>query len=111
MLKSYFVIVKKRYLFTSSIEKIILFNNLDIAYEYALDINMNIRKDKINTINQVLDTQIVWSSAINVFPIIICKIIPIDNDIMWNIYQTIHDKQKIIPHIYKELLINNFINE
>ena len=109
MSQSYFLILKKYNLLSSSIDKLILFNNIELAYEFALNLNIS-SKDKENTIDQVLDTHIVWSTITNEFPIYICQIIPIDNDIMWNIYQNINDTNKIIPCIYKELFINNLIN-
>lgn len=111
MVTSYLIIIKSRQLLSSSIIKVILFNNLDLAYEYAINLHYGSVKEKINTIDEVLLTNYVWNTQKNVFPMFECKLIPIDNDLISNIYQTVPENQKIIPYIYKELFVNNLINE
>lgn len=111
MVKSYLIIIKTRQLLSTSISKIILFHNLDLAYEYAINLTYSSSKEMVNTIDDVLTTNYVWKTQKNIFPIYECKLIPIENDIIWNIYQTFPENEKIIPYIYKELFINNLINE
>lgn len=110
MSNSYLVIIKSRQLLTTSITKVILFNNIDLAYEYALNLNIA-NKEKVNTLDEVIKTNVVWKSIKSVFPIYECKIFPIDNDTICNIYQTLSENEKIIPYIFKELYINDIINE
>ncbi len=109
MSASYLVILKTKQLLSLSISKLVLFNNIETAYEYA--INIGVTKEKINTLEETIKTNIVWKSKNNVLPIYECKIIPVDNDILCNIYQTLPDNEKIMPYIYKELFINEIINE
>ncbi len=109
MSNSYLVILKTRQLLSMSISKVLLFNNIEIAYDYA--ININVFKEKINTLEDTIKTHIVWKSQKNVLPIYECKIIPVDNDIMCNIYQTLPENEKVMPYIYKELFINEIIDE
>lgn len=109
MSNSYLVILKNRQLLSMSISKVLLFNNIETAYDYA--ININVFKEKVNTLEETVKTHIVWKSHKNVLPIYECKIIPVDNDIMCNIYQTLPDNEKIMPYIYKELFLNEIIDE
>ena len=111
MSKSYLIIIKTRQLLSTSITKVILFNNLDLAYEYAINLHYGSVKEKVNTIDEVLLTNYVWHTQKNIFPMFECKIIPVDNDLICNIYQTFPENEKIISYIYKELFINNLINE
>jgi len=109
MSNSYLVILKSRQLTSLSISKVVLFSNIDLAYEYA--INMGFNKEKVNTLDETIKTNVVWKSSKRVLPINECKIIPIDNDILCNIYQTLPDNEKIMPYIYKELFMNDIIDE
>lgn len=110
MSNSYLVLLKTRQILNISISKVVLFNSMNLAYDYAL--NLNYPKDKINTIDDAIKTYQVWKSYKNSsLPIYECKIIPIDNDILCNIYQTLPDNEKIIPYIYKELIINEIIDD
>lgn len=109
MSNSYLVILKSRQLTSLSISKVILFSNINIAYEYAMNIAIN--KEKVNTLDDTIKTRTVWKSSRNILPIYECKIIPVDNDILCNIYQTLPDNEKIIPYIYKELFMNDIIDE
>ncbi len=109
MSNSYLVILKTRQLLSLSISKVLLFSNIETAYEYA--INISVSKEKINTLEETIKTNIVWKSSKNTLPIYECKIIPVDNDILCNIYQTLPDNEKIMPYIYKELFINEIIDE
>lgn len=109
MSNSYLVVLKSRQLLSLSISKVVLFANINTAYDYAINLGFN--KEKINTIEDTLKTNIAWKSSKSVLPIYECKIIPIDNDILCNIYQTLPDNEKIIPYIYKELFINEIIDE
>lgn len=109
MSNSYLVIVKTRNLTSMTISKMIMFSNSSNAYEYALNIPMT--KEKFNTIEKALETNLVWRSSKNSLPIHECKLIPVDNDILCNIYQTVPDNEKLMTYIYKELFINEIINE
>ncbi len=109
MSNSYLVILKTRQLLSLSISKVLLFNNIETAYEYA--INIGVTKEKINTLEDTIKTHIVWKSSKAVLPIYECKIIPVDNDILCNIYQTLPDNEKVMPYIYKELFINEIVDE
>ncbi len=109
MSNSYLVILKTRQLLSLSISKVLLFNNIETAYEYA--INIGVTKEKINTLEETIKTKFVWKSHKNVLPIYECKIIPVDNDIMCNIYQTLPENEKVMPYIYKELFINEIVDE
>ena len=57
MSNSYLVILKSRQLLSLSIGKVLLFNNIETAYEYA--INIGIGKEKINTLEETIKTNIV----------------------------------------------------
>ena len=109
MSNSYLVILKSRQLTSLSISKVLLFSNIDLAYEYA--INIALVKEKVNTLEDTIKTHVVWKSSKRVLPIYECKILPIDNDILCNIYQTLPDNEKIMPYIYKELFMNDIIDE
>ena len=109
MSNSYLVILKSRQLLSLSISKVVLFSNINLAYDYA--INLSFYKEKINTLDDTIKTHLVWKGPKNNLPIYECKIIPIDNDILCNIYQTLPDNEKIMPYIYKELFINEIIDE
>jgi len=108
MSNSYLVILKIRQLLSISISKVVIFNDINSAYEYAM--NLSYPKEKANTLDDVIKTRLVWKSK-SILPIYECKIIPIDNDILCNIYQTLPDNEKIVPYIYKELVINEIIDE
>jgi hypothetical protein len=109
MSNSYLVILKIRQLLSISISKVVIFNNINFAYDYAM--NLSYPKEKANTLDDVIKTRVVWKSGKSTLPIYECKIVPIDNDILCNIYQTLPDNEKIIPYIYKELIINEIIDE
>ena len=109
MSNSFLLILKSRTLISMSISKLIVFNDANLAYEFAL--NLPYTKDKINDLNESLNSSLIWKSSKNLFPIYECKIIPVDNDILWNIYQTVPENEKLIPYVYKELFINEIINE
>jgi len=108
MSNSYLVILKIRQLLSISISKVVIFNDMNSAYEYAM--NLSYPKEKANTLDDVIKTRLVWKSK-STLPIYECKIIPIDNDILCNIYQTLPDNEKLVPYIYKELVINEIIDE
>ncbi len=109
MSNSYLLIIKSRQLMSMSISKIVLFNDPKLAYEYGINVMYN--KEKVNTLEKALETNLVWTSPKTTFPICECKIITIDNDILCNIYQTLPNNEKILLHIYKELVLNEIINE
>ena len=108
MSNSYLVILKTRQLLSITTSKVVLFNNINSAYEYAMDLTYP--KEKDNTLDDVIKTRLVWKSK-STLPIYECKIIPIDNDILCNIYQTLPDNEKLVSYIYKELIINEIIDE
>lgn len=108
MTNSYIVILKSKNIFSSNINKVYLFSSLDNAYEYAVNLEQHLKKDLINTQEIAINTNLVWKSK-NTFPYWSCKIYPIDNDVIWNIYQGTEQDKYLVQYLYKNLKINDLI--
>jgi hypothetical protein len=94
-------------IFNTNTNKIILCKTANLAYEYALKLEPMIKRDIINTIDIAINSMIIWETTNN-FPRYRCKLTPIENDILWSVYQL--DKNKnVLTNIYTNLKINNII--
>jgi hypothetical protein len=100
-------------IFSSNISKIILFNNMENAYEYGKTYEPLIKREIINPLSYqtINDKFTVWESSKNIFPRYICRISPVDNDILWGFYQNnIEANKNLIQSFYKNLKINGIIS-
>lgn len=102
-------------IFNTSTTKIILCKSGELAYEYGLKIEPMIKRNNINPIEKALDKKIIWETDNN-FPKYKCKMIPINCDILWELYNmdtkfslNPYDKHKIVQNIYTNLKINNLV--
>jgi hypothetical protein len=112
MTTSYLLVLKVKNVMSSTISKVLLFNNPELAYEYAINLDTYFEKHKINPLDKALKKKVIWKSDNKEFPIHVCKIISIKNDIIWNIYQNIYQTKydnNIMKLVYKELKMYNII--
>jgi len=110
MSNGYLVVLKNKNIFNSQINKVIMFRSFDIAYEYGKNLEPFLKKEIIYTKEDVNKNHVIWITSKNSFPQITCKMYPISNDTLLNIYLTIQDGEKnIINFLYKNLKVNNLI--
>lgn len=110
MSNGYIVVLKNKNIFNSQINKVIMFKSFDIAYEYGKNLEPFMKKEIVYTKEEVEKNHVLWITSKNSFPQITCKIYPISNDTLLNIYLTIQEGEKnIIQFLYKNLKVNNLI--
>jgi hypothetical protein len=107
---SYLLIFKTKNIFASNITKILLFKNSTEAYEYAINIDPFMKRDKIYTLEEALNNKYIWQSNLGQFPNYNCKIFKVSSDVLWNIYQDIKQSDRnILQYFYKQLKLYNII--
>lgn len=106
---SYLVVIKIKNIFNSTINKVILFSSIENAYNYGLNYDLYIQRNQINSIDEAIKTNLIWNSKGN-FPIYVCKIYQVDNDIICNIYQGMDQEKLLVQSLYKNLKINNLLS-
>ena len=89
MSTSFILVLKKKNIFNSTINNLIIFQNIQDAYEYGLTLELSIARNIVNTLDTVKSNNILWTSKKDVYPYVVCKIYPILNDVLWNIYQNV----------------------
>ena len=114
MTQSYILILKSKNIFSSTITKLLLFQNIDDAYNYGLNLDLQIDREIIYTLDKVIQNKILWTSNKNTFPYYTCKIYPILNDDLCNIYQNVKVSNNatnayMIKEIYKNIKIYGLI--
>jgi hypothetical protein len=109
MTNAYLIEVKIINIFNSSLSKYFIFKNKEDAYNFAINIEQNIKKTIINPIESLDKNPLVWSSNKLNFPRYICEIKPIDNNVLCSLYINNNESQ-LLNYIYKNLKINNIID-
>lgn len=116
MLLSYFLIIEIREPLSTHINKILFCKTIQDAYDFAIFLKPYsfINHLEINeVINKSQHINIIWNTNKNKFPIYICKLLPINNFILDNLYQNnynlISSDLFLIKYIYENLISNNFI--
>jgi hypothetical protein len=105
----YLIEVETVNIFNSNINKIIFFKTAKHAYDYAIKLDPLVKKDNIYSLEKAIKNNIIWESNKNIFPFYKCKIIEMDNDMMWGVYHCEKDKGNLVQSIYKNLKINEVI--
>ncbi len=110
MSNGYFVTLKCKNVFNSSITKLFFFKNINNAYEYGINIEPYIKRELLNTLETSIQTNILWASSQNVFPHYICKIYEVSNDVILNIYHSTpmlnSTANANLTHLIKEIYKN-----
>lgn len=114
MTDSYFLVLKTKNVFNSTVNKVIFFKSYDDAYNYGMNLDILNKKEILYTKEETLEHNILWISNTKNYPRLVCKIIPISNDLLLNLYLTwIGNEQEryLIQSIYKALKINNLLDK
>ncbi len=90
MSNGYILILKCKNVFNSNITKLVMFRNIDDAYEYGLQMEYYTKREFINSKEDSIKQKVIWASSKNVFPYYSCKIYQVSNDTICNIYQSIN---------------------
>ena len=86
----------------------------DEAYNYGVNFDILNKKEILYTKEETSKHNILWISNTKSYPRTICKIIPISNDLLLNLYLTwIGNEQEryLIQSIYKALKTNNLLQK
>jgi hypothetical protein len=116
MLSSYFIIIEIKEPLSSHINKILFCKTIESAYDFAIYLKpysylVHLEINKL--INESQQLNIIWTTNKNIFPIYVCKLLPINNYILDNLYQNNYNLNSsdlfLIKRIYENLISNSFI--
>lgn len=104
--KSFFVIIKyKETITTTKKMNIYLFKDAESAYEFA--INMNRFKGlpkEIHSLSDALQNKVIWKTTEVYASYFVCKIVPVENDVIWSIYDEDLGTHNIVKNIYENIM-------
>jgi hypothetical protein len=104
MTQAYIIILKKKDVLTTKIQKIIMLHNIHDAYSYSLV--MSDVKKIVYPVDDIENTNIIWYEDRLEYPYFVCKIYPVSCDLIWTIYQSsdeFESDQSLIRYIYERL--------
>ena len=105
----FLIIIEDKYQLETKIKKTCIFKSLPDAYNYAITYS-NKFSHNIYPLDESQKNKIIWKTKIgNYFPISTCKIIELENDSIWNIYNSLDLKreQKPYPQILNLLRLHD----